>query len=122
MLSCVRVASKSSSRVAGPLETSLQTVWRNWSRPEIFEQQLYQEKPDRYEYRLTEKGLDLYPVVMTIVHWGDKWHDDGRWSPGAPLPPKLQPPNLRPRGVRRVQRRASSEREMWIELRDGHRR
>jgi hypothetical protein len=25
----------------------------------------------RYEYRLTQKGLDLYPVVMSIVHWGD---------------------------------------------------
>jgi hypothetical protein len=25
----------------------------------------------RYEYRLTPKGLDLYPIVMSIVHWGD---------------------------------------------------
>ena len=25
----------------------------------------------RYEYRLTAKGLDLYPIVMAIVHWGD---------------------------------------------------
>lgn len=31
----------------------------------------YQEGPLRYEYRLTPKGLDLYPVVMAIVHWGD---------------------------------------------------
>lgn len=31
----------------------------------------YQENPTRYEYRLTQKGLDLYPVVMSIVHWGD---------------------------------------------------
>jgi DNA-binding HxlR family transcriptional regulator len=31
----------------------------------------YQQRPPRYEYRLTQKGLDLYPVVMTIVHWGD---------------------------------------------------
>lgn len=31
----------------------------------------YQERPLRYEYRLTEKGLDLYPIVMSIVHWGD---------------------------------------------------
>ena len=31
----------------------------------------YQQRPVRYEYRLTAKGLDLYPVVMSIVHWGD---------------------------------------------------
>ena len=31
----------------------------------------YQTNPMRYEYRLTPKGLDLYPVVMSIVHWGD---------------------------------------------------
>jgi DNA-binding HxlR family transcriptional regulator len=31
----------------------------------------YQERPARYEYRLTPKGLDLYPVLMSLVHWGD---------------------------------------------------
>ena len=31
----------------------------------------YQQRPLRYEYRLTQKGLDLYPIAMAIVHWGD---------------------------------------------------
>lgn len=31
----------------------------------------YQQNPARYEYRLTDKGLDLYPIIMSIVHWGD---------------------------------------------------
>ena len=31
----------------------------------------YQQRPTRYEYRLTPKGLDLYPVIMALVHWGD---------------------------------------------------
>jgi DNA-binding HxlR family transcriptional regulator len=31
----------------------------------------YQQRPLRYEYRLTEKGRDLYPIIMSIVHWGD---------------------------------------------------
>lgn len=31
----------------------------------------YQEQPVRYEYRLTQKGLDLHPILMGIVHWGD---------------------------------------------------
>ena len=31
----------------------------------------YSQKPTRFEYRLTPKGLDLYPVITAIVHWGD---------------------------------------------------
>jgi DNA-binding HxlR family transcriptional regulator len=31
----------------------------------------YQARPKRFEYRLTPKGLDLYPVMMALVHWGD---------------------------------------------------
>jgi|SRR5580704_2095521 DNA-binding HxlR family transcriptional regulator len=34
----------------------------------------YQVRPTRYEYKLTEKGLELYPVVMSLVHWGDKFY------------------------------------------------
>jgi DNA-binding HxlR family transcriptional regulator len=26
----------------------------------------------RHEYRLTEKGLDLYPVLVGLMEWGDK--------------------------------------------------
>ena len=29
----------------------------------------YQTRPKRYEYVLTQKGLDLYPIVMAVVHW-----------------------------------------------------
>ncbi len=31
----------------------------------------YQQRPARYEYVLTDRGLDLHPIVMGIVHWGD---------------------------------------------------
>jgi DNA-binding HxlR family transcriptional regulator len=31
----------------------------------------YQDRPVRHEYRLTDKGLALHPVIMAIVHWGD---------------------------------------------------
>ncbi len=27
----------------------------------------------RYEYRLTGKGLDLYPVLVALMHWGDQY-------------------------------------------------
>ncbi len=38
----------------------------------ILRRELYQDRPERYEYRLTEKGLDLYPVLLTIMDWGSK--------------------------------------------------
>lgn len=41
----------------------------------------YSERPRRYEYILTEKGLDLYPVVMALVHWGDRHMADERGRP-----------------------------------------
>ncbi|WP_405799700.1 winged helix-turn-helix transcriptional regulator [Streptomyces sp. NBC_01506] len=39
----------------------------------------YQERPERYEYRLTEKGVGLYPVIVSLLAWGDRWMtgDDG---------------------------------------------
>ena len=39
----------------------------------VFERVRYQERPERYEYRLTEKGRDLYPVIVSLVGWGDRW-------------------------------------------------
>lgn len=37
----------------------------------VLRRERYQERPVRHEYRLTEKGLALHPVMMAIVHWGD---------------------------------------------------
>ncbi len=31
----------------------------------------YEQHPPRYEYRLTDAGRALHPVIMAIVHWGD---------------------------------------------------
>lgn len=39
----------------------------------VFERRRYEERPPRYEYRLTEKGRDLLPVILTLVRWGDRW-------------------------------------------------
>ena len=41
----------------------------------------YQARPKRYEYILTQKGLDLYPIIMAIVHWGDVHMVDERGRP-----------------------------------------
>lgn len=37
----------------------------------------YQERPERFEYRLTGKGIDLWPVLMALLFWGDRHAVDG---------------------------------------------
>lgn len=43
---------------------------------DILVKRQYQERPPRYEYLLTEKGIDLWPVLVSLVKWGDK-HEPG---------------------------------------------
>src|SRR5664280_719114 len=33
----------------------------------------YSEHPPRYDYRLTDKGRDLWPVLTTMRQWGDRY-------------------------------------------------
>jgi DNA-binding HxlR family transcriptional regulator len=44
----------------------------------IFTRVPYQEHPVRHEYRLTEKGIDLWPVVVSLLQWGDRHVYPGR--------------------------------------------
>jgi len=41
----------------------------------------YSEHPPRYDYRLTDKGRDLWPVLTALRQWGDRY--------SAPLGPPL---------------------------------
>ena len=34
----------------------------------------YQDHPPREHYRPTEKGEDLYPVLLALMAWGDRWY------------------------------------------------
>jgi DNA-binding HxlR family transcriptional regulator len=38
----------------------------------IVERRRYQDHPPRDGYRLTDKGLDLWPAVVTLMQWGDR--------------------------------------------------
>ncbi len=47
----------------------------------ILRKEPYADTRTRHEYRLTQKGLDLYPVLQAIRAWGDRY-----MAPeGAPL-------------------------------------
>src|SRR6478735_6271922 len=50
---------------------------------DILERRAYQHGPYRYESFLTEKGLDLWPALVALLAWGD------RYSPTAEGPPML---------------------------------
>ena len=48
---------------------------------EILFRHRYQDHPERFEYRLTEKGIDLWPVLVTLLSWGDKHHPEETGPP-----------------------------------------
>lgn len=31
----------------------------------------------RHQYRLTEQGVDLFPILVALMQWGDRWLNDG---------------------------------------------
>jgi DNA-binding HxlR family transcriptional regulator len=47
---------------------------------DILERRAYQESPPRYEYFLTEKGLDLWPALIALLYWGERYSP----TPGGP--------------------------------------
>lgn len=48
----------------------------------VVEKRLYQLHPPRHEYRLTEAGNELRPILLSLAKWGDRWTDEhthARW-------------------------------------------
>jgi DNA-binding HxlR family transcriptional regulator len=41
----------------------------------------YQDRPERFEYLITEKAAELFPVLLAMLRWGDKWLDGGKGPP-----------------------------------------
>jgi len=39
----------------------------------IFEREPYGDRADRFDYRLTQKGLDLHVALLGLRQWGDKY-------------------------------------------------
>lgn len=47
----------------------------------IMERVPYQDRPVRYEYRLTQKGVDLWPIMMAMLGWGDRYEPSPEGPP-----------------------------------------
>ncbi len=39
----------------------------------VLERVPYSDHPARFEYHLTRVGLDLYPVILVLMSWGDRY-------------------------------------------------
>lgn len=65
----------------GTLSKRLETLVGNG----ILYKNPYQSAPLRYEYRLTDKGLGLYPWALLIWQWETEWAG----AKGAKLPTEL---------------------------------
>lgn len=39
----------------------------------ILRREQYQESTGRHEYRLTDKGREVYPILAAMAAWGDRW-------------------------------------------------
>jgi len=39
----------------------------------LIRRETYSERPPRYEYRLTEKGRDLWAIIVAMKQWGVRW-------------------------------------------------
>jgi DNA-binding HxlR family transcriptional regulator len=42
----------------------------------VLERVPYQERPTRYEYRATAKGIELWPVIAHLLRWGDEHYPE----------------------------------------------
>jgi DNA-binding HxlR family transcriptional regulator len=40
---------------------------------DLIQRNAYQNHPPRFDYILTEQGLDLVPVILAALAWGDRW-------------------------------------------------
>ena len=65
-------------RTGAPRDT-LAARLRTLTGAGILERRQYCEHPARFEYFLTDAGRDLYPVIVTLMRWGDQYlaGDDG---------------------------------------------
>lgn len=44
----------------------------------VLVKRVYQERPVRHEYRLTRMGIELSPILVALMQWGDRWlSEDG---------------------------------------------
>lgn len=51
---------------------------RHLEEQHIIARKIYSTRPKRYEYVLTERGIDMYPIFVLLRQWGEKWLKNSR--------------------------------------------
>lgn len=64
---------KLKSKMQDITQTTLTTQLRELERDGIISRQVYAESPPRVEYKLTELGKTLMPVMQVINDWGENY-------------------------------------------------
>jgi DNA-binding HxlR family transcriptional regulator len=67
-------------RLTGVSPATLSQRLKKLEEVGVVRRESYQDNPTRFEYRLTAMGRDLWPVIVSMKAWGDKWLGSG----GAP--------------------------------------
>ncbi len=70
----------------------------------FFEPKTYQTHPPRQYYELTEKALDLLPVLLALGSWGNRW-----LAPEGELVTVLDPASEAPMDLAVIDRKTSRE-------------
>lgn len=65
----------------------------------------------RHEYRLTDKGRDLYPILIALMHWGDRW-EAGPNGPPVVIVERATGRPIAPMAIRNQDGRALDPREV----------
>ena len=68
-------------RYTGASPHLLSTRLKRLETEGVVTRRAYSDRPPRREYRLTGKGRELWPVVVALKTWGDKWLDRAQEIP-----------------------------------------
>lgn len=67
------------ARLTGASRTLLSTRLKSLEEAGVIVRRQYSEHPVRFEYHLTQAGVDLIPVIVTLKEWGER--HTGRQEP-----------------------------------------
>ena len=91
----------------GLSRTTLAKLLKKLSALGLLRKEHYSSRPPRFEYRFADKGRELYPVMLTLLKFGDKWLCGESPPPHAALSPGMRPLLLSPGGLLPLRHRDS---------------
>jgi DNA-binding HxlR family transcriptional regulator len=82
----------------------------------LIERRQYSEHPPRHEYHLTQAGQELFPVMIGLLQWGDRWAVD---TPAVAFRHECGHPLRMKSGCRHCEGEITPE-SLFLQPRDAH--